>query len=309
MAKMIEGKWEGQWRPTDEDGDGAFVRKPSVFRDALPPERPRPGRYHLFVAWTCPWAHRTLLARALKGLSEVIEVHFANELTDKSWRFEDRKMSPHGDQHLYELYLRAEPEYTGRVTVPVLWDEQEQRIVNNESSEIVAMLDRIPSEAPPLRPPEHVAEIDAWSERMYGALNNGVYRAGFATAQAAYDEAVVGVFDMLDELESHLDGRQWLVGDTLTEADVRLFVTAFRFDAAYVPLFRTNLRLYQDYPNLQAHLERMYALPGVAQTCNLEAMRRGYASVRAINPNGIVPIGPRGRLRALAGIRPNENEE
>ncbi len=300
MARMIEGKWEGEWRPTDEDGDGAFLRKASVFRDQLPPERPTSGRYHLFVAWTCPWAHRTLLARSLKGLNDVIEVHFANELTDKSWRFEDRAMSPHGEQHLYDLYLRADPEYTGRVTVPVLWDEQEQRIVNNESSEIVAMFDRIPSDAPSLRPPRLVAKIDAWSERMYGALNNGVYRTGFATTQDAYDAAVSGVFDMLDELESHLEGRQWLVGDQLTEADIRLFVTAFRFDAAYVPLFRTNLKRYSDYPNLQAHLQRMYAVPGVAQTCNLNAMRKGYASIRAINPTGIVPVGPRPLLRAAA---------
>lgn len=304
MSKMIEGKWESQWRPTDGDGNGAFVRKPSVFRHKLPAERPEPGRYHLFVAWTCPWAHRTLLARSLKGLSELIPVHFANELTDRSWRFEgrieDRSASPHGHQYLYELYLRADPKYTGRVTVPVLWDEREQRIVNNESSEIVAMLDALPSDAPSLRPAHLVKEIDAWSERMYDTLNNGVYRAGFATTQAAYDEAVTGVFDMLDQLESHLQGRIWLVGNQLTEADIRLFVTAFRFDAAYVPLFRCNLKRYADYPNLQAHLERIYALPGVAETGNLDAVRRGYASIRAINPTGIVPIGPRSLLRRAA---------
>ncbi|TNF27168.1 MAG: glutathione S-transferase family protein [Deltaproteobacteria bacterium] len=293
MARMIEGQWEGDWRPTDGDGDGAFLRKPSAFRDRIPLERPRAGRYHLIVAWTCPWAHRTLLARALKGLSDLVPVHFANALTDRSWRFEDRAMAPHGEQHLYELYLRADPDYTGRVTVPVLWDEQEQRIVNNESSEILAMLDALPSDAPSLRPADLVEEIDAWSERLYGPLNNGVYRAGFATTQAAYDEAVVGVFATLDRVEAHLEGRRWLVGDQLTEADIRLFVTTFRFDAAYVPLFRCNLRRVADYPNIQAHLERMYAVPGVAETCDLDAMRRGYASIRAINPTGIVPIGPR----------------
>lgn len=293
MAKMIEGKWEGQWQPTDGDGDGAFVRKPSVFRDRSPPERPEPGRYHLFVAWTCPWAHRTLLARSLKGLTDLIPVHFANELTDRSWRFEDRSASPHGDEYLYELYLRADPAYTGRVTVPVLWDEHAGRIVNNESSEILAMLDELPSDAPALRPARLLKEVDAWSERMYGALNNGVYRTGFATTQAAYDEAVAGVFDILDQLESHLAGRTWMVGDQLTEADIRLFVTAFRFDPAYVSLFRCNLKRYADHPHLQAHLERMYATPGVAETCNLDAMRRGYSSIRAVNPTGIVPIGPR----------------
>ena len=293
MARMIAGKWEGEWRPTDEDADGAFDRKPSVFRDTLPAERPEPGRYHLFVAWTCPWAHRTLLTRALKGLEDVIEVHFANTLTDTSWGFETPEHSPHGDSFLYELYLRADPEYTGRVTVPVLWDEQEQRIVNNESSEILAMLDRIPSEAPPLRPEEHLDAIEHWSARMYDNLNNGVYRAGFATSQEAYDGAVADVFRTLGELEAHLEGREWLVGDGLTEADVRLFVTAFRFDGAYFSLFRCNLDRFAAFPNLQAHLERMYAVPGVAGTCNLAAMRQGYSSVRAVNPSGIVPAGPR----------------
>lgn len=292
MAKMIDGEWETEWQPTDGDGDGSFVRKASSFRDAIAPERPAAGRYHLFAAWTCPWAHRTLLARSLKGLTELIPVHFANELTEKSWRFEDPAQSPHGDQYLYELYLRAEPKYTGRVTVPVLWDEQAQRIVNNESAEIVAMLDALPSEAAPLRPAHLVDEIDAWADRLYDALNNGVYRAGFATTQKAYDEAVAGVFEMLDQLEAHLQGREWLVGDQLTEADIRLFVTTFRFDAAYVPIFRCNLKRLSDYPNLHAHLKRFYAVPGVAETCNLQAMRRGYASIRAINPTGIVPIGP-----------------
>lgn len=297
MARMIRGQWEGDWRPTDGDGDGAFVRKASVFRDAIPPEAPEPGRYHLFAAWTCPWAHRTLLARALKGL-DTIDVHFANELTDRSWRFEAAGESPHGDEHLYQLYLRADPAYTGRVTVPVLWDERRQTIVNNESAEIVAMLDRLPSQAAALRPEPLVEAIDRWGERMYGALNNGVYKAGFATTQEAYEQAVTGVFAMLDELEAHLDGRDWLVGEQLTEADIRLFVTAFRFDAAYYSLFKCNLRRLADYPNLQAHLERLYALPGVAETCNLDAMRRGYASIRAINPSGIVPLGPTGLLRA-----------
>lgn len=298
MARMIEGRWEGEWRPTDEDGDGAFLRKESTFRDRIGPDRPEPGRYHLFAAWTCPWAHRALLVRSLKGLTDTIPVHFANELTDRSWRFEDRSCSPHGDAYLYERYLRADPAYTGRITVPVLWDEREQRIVNNESSEIIAMLDALPSDAPSLRPAHLLPEIEAWSEVMYGALNNGVYRAGFATTQAAYDEAVVGVFEVLGRLEAHLEGRRWLVGDQLTEADIRLFVTTFRFDAAYVPLFRCNLRRLADHPGLVAHLQRVYALPGVAGTCDLEAMRRGYASIRAINPTGIVPIGPPTRLVA-----------
>lgn len=296
MARMIEGVWESEWRPTDEDGDGAFLRKPSVFRGELPAELPEPGRYHLFAAWTCPWAHRTLLFRNLKGLADRIPVHFANELSEKSWSFEAGTSGPHGERWLYELYLRAEPAYTGRVTVPVLWDSHEQRIVNNESSEIIAMLDALPSEAPSLRPVEHLDAIERWGERMYDSLNNGVYRAGFATTQQAYDRAVHGVFETLDAIEAHLDGREWLVGEQLTEADLRLFVTTFRFDGAYVPLFRCNLRRLADYPNLLAHLQRVYAVDSVAETCNLEAMRRGYASIEAINPTGIVPAGPPTRL-------------
>jgi len=289
---MIEGRWEGEWRPTDGEDDGRFHRKESVFRDRLPPGPLEPGRYHLFVAWTCPWAHRTLLFRALKGLQDVIPVHFANTLTDRSWRFDKPAASPHGHDFLYQLYLRADPAYTGRVTVPVLWDEQEQTIVNNESSEIIAMLDAVPSERPDLRPQAHLDDIAAWGDAIYDTLNNGVYRTGFATTQQAYDDAVRDVFNTLDTLESHLEGRQWLVGDQLTEADIRLFVTTFRFDGAYVPIFRCNLRRLADHPNLLAHMQRVYATPGVAETCNLEAMRRGYASIEAVNPTGIVPIGP-----------------
>lgn len=292
MARMIDGVWEAEWRPTDDDGQGAFLRKDSLFRDRLPAGPVEPGRYHLFVAWTCPWAHRTLLVRALKGLEDVVPVHFANELSDRSWRFETPEASPHGHEHLYELYLRADPRYTGRVTVPVLWDEARQRIVNNESAEILAMLDALPSHAPSLRPAALRPAIDAWSERLYHTLNNGVYRAGFATSQAAYDEAIRDVFATLAEVEAHLEGRRWMVGDQVTEADLRLFVTTYRFDAAYFSLFRCNVRRLADHPNLQAHMERVYALPGVAATCNLDAMRRGYASVRAINPSGIVPRGP-----------------
>ena len=292
MSKMIQGQWESEYRPTDGDGNGAFLRKPSVFRDQLPVERPAAGRYHLFVAWTCPWAHRTLLVRALKGLDALIPLHFANQLTDKSWRFEEPAESLQGEEFLYELYLQVDPEYTGRVTVPVLWDDQEKRIINNESSEIVKMLDKLPSEAPSLRPDSLVEEIDVLNERMYNTLNNGVYRAGFATTQEAYDEAVVDVFQTLDELEARLEGREWLVGDQVTEADLRLFVTTFRFDPAYVPLFRCNLKRIYEYPNLQSHLERFYALPGVAETCNLQGVRKGYAAIKAVNPTGIVPMGP-----------------
>lgn len=293
MARMIEGQWEGDWRPSDEDADGEFDRKPSIFRDVIPAERPEPGRYHLFVAWTCPWAHRTLITRSLKGLEDLIPVHFANELSDKSWCYTDPDESLYGESHLYEIYLRADPDYTGRVTVPVLWDTHDERIVNNESSEIIRMLDAIPSEAPRLSPPALINEIDEFGDAIYETFNNGVYRAGFATEQDAYDAAVVDVFSTLDGVERRLEGRDWVVGDRLTEADIRLFVTTFRFDGAYVPIFRTNLRRIADYPNVHAHVRRMYHHPGVAETCNFEAMRKGYASIEAVNPAKLVPAGPR----------------
>lgn len=303
MARMIEGQWEQAWRPADADGDGAFHRKPSVFRDPLPSGDIEPGRYHLFVAWTCPWAHRTLLTRSLKGLQDLIPVHFANQLTNKSWAFESTDESPYGHHHLYQLYLMADAAYTGRVTVPVLWDSKTQRIVNNESSEIIAWLDSLPSAAPSLRPAALLPEIEAWADAMYDAFNNGVYRAGFATAQDAYDEAVAGVFAFLEKVDAHLEGRGWLVGDRLTEADVRLFVTAFRFDGAYYSLFRCNLRRLADYPNVQAHLARLYGLRQVPETCNLAAARRGYASIEAVNPSGIVPAGPPNLVGLAANAR------
>ncbi len=263
--------------PRTETATGPSCEKASSFRGTIPAVPPEPGRYHLVVAWTCPWAHRVLITRALKGLSDRIPVHFANTLSDRSWRFDSPGDSPHGDDYLYQLYLRADPRYTGRVTVPVLWDEAEGRIVNNESSKILRILDALPSEAPSLRPPEQLPAIEALSDAMYDSLNNGVYRAGLATTQAAYDEAVRGVFDTLDRLERHLEGRDWLVGDRLSEADIRLFVTTFRFDAAYVPFFRCNLRRLADYPRLSAHMRRVYWTPGVAET-SPRSPRRGRAT-------------------------------
>jgi len=292
MSGLVDGVWQSRWDPSDHDGDGRFLRKPTRFRDPELPGPAVPGRYHLFVAWTCPWAHRTLLVRALKGLQDRIGVHFANDLSDRSWRFVQPTDSPHGHSWLYELYQRADPAYTGRVTVPVLWDAVEERILNNESSEIMRILDRLPSDAPPLAPPGLLSEIDAMNERLYHSLNNGVYRAGFATTQDAYDEAVTGVFSTLDAMESHLQGREWLVADQLTESDLRLFVTLFRFDSAYHTLFRCNLRRVADYPNLRAHTQRIWELPGVSQTGNIEEAKRGYASIRAVNPHRIVPAGP-----------------
>ncbi|MEL6182137.1 MAG: glutathione S-transferase C-terminal domain-containing protein [Myxococcota bacterium] len=293
MSRMVDGVWAFGWEPTDQESGGKFVRKASVFRDWLPEGEPiAPGRYHLYVAWTCPWAHRTLLVRSLKGLQAQIPVHFCNTLSSKSWQFTDAEDGLYGADYLYEIYLKADPSYTGRVTVPTLWDSVEETIVNNESSEIIRMLDAIPSDAPRLSPPAWIEAIDAVGERMYHTLNNGVYRSGFARTQEAYDEAVQEVFATLDWLESELEGRTWLVGDRLTEADIRLFVTLMRFDAAYYTLFKCNLKRIAEYSNLQAHTMRMWHHPGVQESCNIEAMRHGYASIKAINPYRIVPVGP-----------------
>ena len=293
MANMICGHWEDEMAPDEVASKSRLLDNPHSFRGTIPPEDFEPGRYHLFAAWTCPWAHRALLTRALKGLEDAIPVHLANDPSGgHSWRFSEPCEAPHGETHLFQIYVEADPTYTGRVTVPVLWDSHEHRIINNESADLIQILDGLPSERPSLRPPELLEEIEAWNRRMLPTLNSGVYRAGYAKDQEAYDKAIRGVFGMLDTLEEHLADREWIVGDRLTEADVRFFVSAFRFDGAYVPYFRCNLRHFSTYPNLVAHMHRMLRTPGVRSTCNLEAMRRGYGAMEAINPSGIVPAGP-----------------
>ncbi|WP_372605007.1 glutathione S-transferase family protein, partial [Actibacterium sp.] len=281
---LIEGKWQSDWQPVQaKDKDGRFQRQISSFRNWITPDgsagptgeagfKAEAGRYRLYVALICPWASRTLIARKLKGLEDLIPVTIVNPwLSDQGWRFGD---FPGADtdplfssDYMHQLYSRADAGYTGRATVPVLWDMQRNVMVNNESADIVRMFNSgfsglVPDTAD-LYPDALAVEIDALNTRMYSDLNNGVYKAGFASTQLAYDEAVTGVFAMLDTLEDRLsDGRAYLFGDTMTEADIRLFVTAIRFDAAYHGLFKTNLKRYQDYPNLYAHMLRMLAVPG-----------------------------------------------
>ncbi|MEZ4235595.1 MAG: YceI family protein [Myxococcota bacterium] len=292
---LVDGTWRGAWRPSDDDDDaGRFVRKPSAFRGT--PDPWEAGRYHLYVAGTCPWAHRVRIVAALKGLADHIPVHFVEPaLSDQGWRFAPGADPLHGAAHLWELYVRADPHYTGRATVPLLWDTVRDTAVNNESSELVRILDALPSSAPRLSPPERRAEIDPLAERMYAALNDGVYRTGFATSQAAYDEAVAGVFAMMDELEARLARGPWLLGDALSELDVRLFVTLVRFELAYYVLFRCCVRHLGAYPRLLDHTRRFLQLPGVAATVDADAIRRGYFSIRRLNPSGLLPRGPRAR--------------
>ena len=311
---LVNGQWVADWQPVRaKDEKGGFVRQTSSFRNWITPDgRAGPtgeggfvaeaGRYHLYVALTCPWASRTLIGRRLKKLEDVISVSVVEPvLTDQGWRFGDFPGADtdrvNGATYLHEIYTRADPAISGRATVPVLWDRKRGTIVNNESADILRMMnDGFGDLADPafdLYPEELREEIDALNDRVYLRLNNGVYRAGFATTQLAYEEAFHEVFGMLDELEGRLgDGREFLFGETFTEADIRLFVTIVRFDAAYHGLFKCNLRRIADYPFLSSYLERILVLPGVRETVDLEHIKRGYYSIKALNPAGIVPLGP-----------------
>lgn len=311
---LRHGAWVADWQPVQAtDGKGGFVRQTSTFRNWVTPDgRPGPTgeggfpaearRYHLYVALICPWASRTLIARALKGLEAAVSVSVVEPvLTAQGWRFGDYpgadRDTVNGASYLHELYTRADPGISGRATVPVLWDRARGTIVNNESADILRMFDSgfgaLADPSVTLCPESLRAGIDALNAEVYEALNNGVYRAGFATTQAAYETAVTGVFAMLDRLEARLtEGGPYLFGAALTEADVRLFVTLVRFDAAYHGLFKCNLRSLADYPALSAYLERVLAVPRVRETVNLDHIRQGYYSIRALNPAGIVPAGP-----------------
>lgn len=310
---LVNGKWSADWHPVQaKDHKGGFVRQDSQFRHAVTPGgedgfKAEAGRYHLYVALICPWASRTLAARKLKGLEEVITVSVVEpELDAQGWRFADGADTLNHARFLHEIYTLADPHYSGRATVPVLWDKKTGVIVNNESSDILRMfnagfgelarndIDLCPE---PLRP-----SIDALNDAMYVKLNNGVYRCGFATTQAAYEEAYHGVFEMLDQLEERLASGPWLFGEALTESDIRLFVTLVRFDAAYHGLFKANKRRIVDYPNLDAYLQRLLALPAFGGTVNIGHIKRGYYSVKSLNPLGIVPLGPDGIDLQASGL-------
>ncbi|MGH8723241.1 MAG: glutathione S-transferase family protein [Burkholderiales bacterium] len=292
MGMLVEGVWRDIPRDTKSTG-GAFVRPDTVFRDWV--RQPEAGRYRLYVSRSCPWAHRTLVVRAMKGLDKAVPVFHADPyMAENGWEFGDG-----GIRYLHQLYVKANPGYTGRASVPVLWDDKASRIVNNESSEIIRMLNRefdafSRRKLDDLYPEELRKEIDWLNERIYRTVNNGVYRAGFATAQDKYEEAVTGLFRTLDWLERRMAKRRWLCGKRFTEADVRLFTTLVRFDAVYYSHFKCNLRRLVDYPNLWRWTRRVHALPGVAGTVDLaEIKAHYYRSMKQINPTQIVPKGPR----------------
>lgn len=307
MGLLIDGVWHDQWYDTSSTG-GRFVRKASQFRNWVTSDgreggfKAESGRYHLYVSYACPWAHRTLIFRKLKGLEEMIPISVVNWfMGEHGWTFEpeDGVISDpiFNVKYLHEIYTKADPQYTGRVTVPILWDKQTQTIVNNESSEIIRMFnsafDEIGAKPGDYYPESLREEIDKINDRVYDTVNNGVYKCGFATTQEAYEEALKPLFDSLDWLEEKLSQQRYLTGEKTTEADWRLFTTLVRFDPVYVGHFKCNIRRIVDYPNLWGYLRDLYQTPGVADTVNFKHIKRHYyQSHGTINPTRVVPVGP-----------------
>jgi putative glutathione S-transferase len=312
MGLLVEGRWQDRWYDTKESG-GRFVRSQSqwrdwVTRDGAPAEgrergfKAEPGRYHLYVSLACPWAHRTLIFRALKKLEDVISVSVVHPfMGENGWTFQNMEGATgdtlYGLDFLHQIYTKADPAYSGRVTVPVLWDKRERTIVNNESAEIIRMLNSAFDEwgdaGVDFYPQALRGEIDAINGFVYPAINNGVYQAGFATTQEAYQEAFGEVFSALDRVEDMLSRQRYLIGGRLTEADWRLFTTLARFDPVYVGHFKCNLRRIADYPNLSNYLRELYQMPGVASTVSLDHIKTHYyMSHPTINPTRVVPVGP-----------------
>ena len=312
MGKLVDGQWQDVWYDTDSN-EGRFVRESAGFRHWVTADgaagptgddgfAAAAGRYHLYVSLACPWAHRTLIVRALKGLEPLIDVSVVSPLMlENGWTFNrDEGSSGHlvgnADFH-HQIYTRAAPNYTGRVTVPVLWDRERNTIVSNESADIIRMLnsafDALTGNTVDLYPTALHSAINAWNERIYPAVNNGVYRAGFATTQEAYEEAYRALFNELDHLDAQLADQRFLTGERLTEADIRLFTTLIRFDAVYHGHFKCNRQRLEDYRHLPGYIRDIYQQPGVAETVDFHHIKTHYyASHRNINPTGIVPAGP-----------------
>jgi len=298
MGYLAHGRWVDEWYDTASTG-GRFVRQNARFRSRISEGgefSPEPGRYHLYVSWACPWAHRTLIYRALKGLQDAIGVTAVDPLMlSDGWVIPPGADPVNHAQFLWQIYAKADPDYVGRATVPVLWDRRREAIVSNESGDILRMFDAWPGAKGPLfRPPERASEIDALNEEIYRSVNNGVYRAGFATAQAAYEEAFRNLFVMLDRLEHWLRGQPFLLGEQVSETDWRLFTTLVRFDAVYYSHFKCNRNRLVDFPELWDFTRTLYQVPGVAETVRLDHIKTHYyGSHRTINPTGIIPAGPR----------------
>ncbi len=313
MGLLVEGVWKDQWYDTKKSG-GKFVRSDAGFRNWVTADgsagpsgdsgfAAEPGRYHLYISHACPWANRTAIFRRLKGLEDIVSESTVDHfMGDEGWTFGEgggaETADPvHGFARAHQVYTAAKADYTGRVTVPILWDKQRGTIVSNESSEIIRMFDSafaaLTGNDSDHYPAEVRADIDAVNERVYNTVNNGVYKCGFATTQDAYEEAFHPLFDTLDWLEERLSEQRYLVGNTITEADWRLFTTLVRFDPVYVGHFKCNLRRIADYPNLSNYTRDLYQHPGVADTIHMDHIKAHYyASHETINPTRIVPVGP-----------------
>ena len=312
MGQLVDGRWRTE--SGFASGDGDFKRAHATFRSWVTPDgragpsgesgfAAEPGRYHLYVGYACPWAHRTLIYRALKGLEPLIDVSVVHwHMGESGWTFEADEEGIVGDRlskraFLHQVYTDAAPDATTRVTIPILWDKRQGAIVSNESADIIRMFDsafdQVGATPGDHYPPEQRDAIDAWNTRVYDTLNNGVYRAGFATTQAAYEAAVTPLFDTLDALEAHLSTSRFLTGDAPLEADWRLLPTLLRFDAVYHGHFKCNRRKLAEYPALTGYTRELYQWPGIAGTCRFDhAVRHYYTSHESVNPTRIVPIGP-----------------
>ena len=313
MGILVKGKWHDKWDYNNDEGE--FIRQDRQFRNWITKDgsagptgeagifKAEPNRYHLYVSLACPWASRALIMRSLKGLEDLISLSVVNTLMgEHGWTFDPEEgviPDPVMDaEYLYEIYKKVEPEYSGHVTVPVLYDLKQDKIVNNESADIIRMLNSAFDEAGAndrnYLPKELISEIDKINDKVYGAINNGVYKAGFATSQEVYEKEVTKLFDALDEIEERLEDSRFLVGDQITEADWRLFTTLIRFDSAYHGHFKCNIRRIVDYKNLWRYTRELYNEPGVKKTVDFNHIKKHYyRSHKQINPNGIVPKGPK----------------
>lgn len=307
MGMLVEGVWKDIPRDTRRTG-GEFIRPESVFRSWVTADgssgfKAEPRRYHLYISLACPWAHRTLIFRALKGLEKAISLSVVDPLMDsEGWAFTDRpgciRDTVNGAAYLHQVYTKARPDFSGRVTVPVLWDKKTGAIVNNESSEIIRMFNRefdsfAEKSLPDLYPEALRPEIDRWNDLIYRTVNNGVYRTGFATAQDKYEKALGELFATLDTLERHLAASRYICGDRITEADWRLFTTLVRFDPVYHFHFKCNLRRLRDYPSLWGYTRELYQIPGVGATVDIAQIKEHYyRSQKEVNPSRVVAMGP-----------------
>lgn len=299
MGLLVEGKWHDEWYDTKKT-NGKFVREASSFRERIGQSNyiAEKNRYHLYISYACPWAHRTLIMRALKNLGDIISYSSVEPLMlQNGWKFGKKGDEITGAKYLHELYTKANPKYTGRVTVPVLWDTQQETIINNESADIIrifnfAFNDFIDDNIN-FYPDDLKDEINKINDFVYTSINNGVYKAGFATTQIAYDEAVFALFEALDKIEHRLSKHRYLIGNIFTEADIRLFTTLIRFDPVYVSHFKCNIRRIYDYPNLWNYVKDIYQIPEVTKTVDFKQIKTHYfASHKHINPTGVIPHGP-----------------